>query len=102
MKNLILVVHANTQQELSDLLRTLKPIQGFTFTHVEGHGVHSDQDSFLSARDKVVGYVPRLRVDILLEDGDVEIILDAVRAGTNGGFDAGVYWCVDVVKSGRL
>jgi len=52
MKNLILIIHANGQQDMSDLLRNLEPVQGFTFTHVEGHGAHSEQDPFLSVRDK--------------------------------------------------
>lgn len=102
MKNLIMIIHANAQQDLSDLLRNLKPVQGFTFTHVEGHGAHSEQDPFLSARDKVVGFVPRMRIDILLEDEDVEAVLTAVRSTSNEDSDAGIYWCVDVERSGRL
>lgn len=102
MKNLIIIIHSNAQQTLSDLLRTLEPVQGFTFTSVEGHSNQSDRDSLLSARDKVVGYVPRMRVDILLEDQDVDRVLDAIRTSSNGGLGGGVYWSVNVEQSGRL
>ncbi len=102
MKNLIIIIHANAQQDMSDLLRNLDCITGFTFTHVEGHGTQSEQDVFLSARDKVVGFVPRMRVDILLEDKDVETVLAAIRSTSNGDFFAGFYWCTDVEQSGRL
>jgi len=102
MKNLVIIIHANAQQDISDLLRNLEVVPGFTFTHVEGHGAQSERDTFLSARDKVVGFIPRMRVDILLEDKDVETVLAAVRSAPNGGHFSGLYWCVDVEQSGRL
>ena len=60
------------------------------------------QDPFLSARDKVVGYVPRVRVDILLDDNHVDIVLELVRAMSKGGNELGVFWVTDVQNSGRL
>ncbi|MBL4852877.1 MAG: DUF3240 family protein [Robiginitomaculum sp.] len=102
MKNLVIIIHANGQQDMSDLLRGLEVVPGFTFTRVEGHGAQSEQDMFLSARDKVVGFIPRMRVDILLADNDVETVLTAVRDAPNGGHFEGVYWCLDVEQSGRL
>ena len=102
MKNLIMIVHTNAQQDLADRLRSLEQVQGFTFTHVEGHGAHVEQDPFLSARDKVVGYTPRVRVDVLLKDADVEKVLDALRATGKGGAGQGIYWVATVEKSGRL
>ena len=102
MKNLVIIIHTNGQETLSDLLRTLDVVQGFTFTNVEGHSSHSGRDSLLSARDKVVGYVPRVRVDILLEDQDVDRILNSIRTSSNGGLGGGVYWCVDVDQFGQL
>ena len=103
MKNLVMVVRANLQQELADRLRDLKQVQGFTFSHVEGHGAQEEHDSLLSTRDKVVGYTPRVRVDILLEDKDVDVVLEAIRSETCGltGI-GGVYWVTTVQQSGRL
>ncbi|MEW6324674.1 MAG: DUF3240 family protein [Nitrospirota bacterium] len=102
MKNLTLIIHTNAQQALADHLRGLEQVKGFTFSHVEGHGPHVEQDPFLSARDKVVGYTPRARVDILLEDADVEKVLDALRATGNGGNGQGIYWVTAVERGGRL
>ncbi len=68
MKILTLIIHTNAQQALTDQLRTLEQVSGFTFSHAEGHGTEIVSDAFLSARDKVVGHTPRVRVDILLED----------------------------------
>jgi len=102
MKHLTLIIHTNEQQDLADQLRTLKPISGFTFSHAEGHGVQVESDPFLSARDKVVGYTPRVRVDILLEDSDIGSVLDTLRNTTYGIKDHGIYWVTPVEQSGRL
>ena len=102
MKILTLIVHANTQQELGDQLRTLSEVSGFTFSPVEGHGAQVERDPFLSARDKVVGYTPRVRVDILLDDADVSVVLEALRQAENTVTGQGVYWTIPVEDGGHL
>ena len=99
MKNFVLIVHASLQQDLADRLRGL--VSGFTFSHVEGHGSHTEQDPVLSARDKVVGYIPRVRVDILLEDSEVEMVIEDISdiPGISGH---GIYWVNDVYRHGRM
>ncbi len=102
MKHLTLIVHTNVQQDLADQLRSLDQVPGFTFSHVEGHGVQIEDDAFLSARDKVVGYTPRVRVDILLEDDDVDSVLDSLRSTGYGVKGHGIFWVTAVDQSGRL
>ncbi len=102
MKNLVMIVHAGVQQDLADCLRGLGQIQEFTFSHVEGHGRQAESDHFLSARDKVVGYTPRVRVDILLQDDDVQVVLDAVRSDVPGITGRCMYWVADVARWGEL
>ena len=101
MKSLTIVVHAGVQQALADSLRALDMVEGFTFSHVEGHSHHSEEDPFLSARDKVVGYVPRVRVDVLLAAANVDAVLAALTA-QNHLSGQGIYWVTPVEKQGRL
>ncbi len=101
MKNLTIVVHAGAQQALADSLRGFKQVEGFTFSHVEGHSHHSEEDPFLSARDKVVGYVPRVRVDVLMAAADVDAVLAALTE-QNHLSGQGVYWVTPVEQQGRL
>ena len=54
MKNLTLIVHADIQQALADVLRALPGVTGFTFTPVERHGPQDERDSSLSTRERVV------------------------------------------------
>lgn len=101
MKKLTIVIHASVQQSLADNLRVLEQVQGFTFVNVEGHSNFSKEDPFLSAQDKVVGYVPRVRVDVLLEDADVDTVLASLF--TQNKFSGlGIYWVIAVEQHGRL
>lgn len=102
MKNLMLVVHADLEQALADSLRGLTQVTGFTFTRVEGHGSQDDRDAALTARDRVVGYTPRVRVDILLKDEDVDEVLQALRAANCGLAGRGIYRVTPVEKQGAL
>ena len=102
MKNLVLIIHASMQQDLADHLRELTPVTGFTFSHVEGHGSQVEHDPLLSVRDKVVGYIPRVRVDILLEDAEVANVLSTISQELPGVKAHGLYWVIDVGQYGRL
>lgn len=102
MKNLTLIVHADIRQALADVLRGLKEVEGFTFTSVEGHGPQDEHDPQLSARDRVVGYTPHVRVDLVLNDKDVDKVLQALREGNCGVAWRGIYWVADVLRQGRL
>jgi len=102
MKNLTLIVHADIRQALADVLRSLKEVEGFTFTSVEGHGPQDEHNPALSARDRVVGYTPHVRVDIVLDDKDVDRALGSLRESDCGVAGRGVYWVADVLRQGRL
>jgi nitrogen regulatory protein P-II 1 len=102
MKQLTLIVHAEIELTLSDTLRGLKQVTGFTFTRVEGHGQQNDRDPMLSARDRVVGYIPHVRVDILLKGEDLDAVLDVLRKSKSGVSGRGHYWVTEVEREGRL
>lgn len=103
MKHLTLIIRTNVQQDIADKLRGLEQVTGFTFSHAEGHGVQVEGDPFLSARDKVVGYTPRVRAEIVLQDNDLDIVLDTLRETANDGIMKGAYyWVTSVDQAGHL
>lgn len=102
MKLLTLIVHTSVQQELTELLRSMEQVPGFTFTQVEGHGNEVEADGFVSARDEVVGYVPRMRTDILLEDGDVGVVMESLCTTENNITGQGIYWVTAVEQGGHI
>lgn len=102
MKILTLIIHTDAQQALTDQLRSLKQVSGFTFSHAEGHGAEIESDAFLAARDTVVGHAPRIRMDILLADSDVDVVLKMLRTAKNSSTVQSVYWVSSVEKGGHL
>ena len=102
MKVLTLIVHTNVQHALADLLRGMKQVPGFSFSQVEGHGRDSESDTFLSARDDAIGYIPRVWTDILLEDADVDAVLTTLCEQEPRLSGQGVYWVTTAEKGGHL
>ena len=101
MKKLSIVVHTSLQQELADCLRGLR-LDSFMFSHIEEHSSQLKQDAFLSARDKVVGYVPMVRADIILDDDRAGTLIDELRASGMSFTGKGIYWVTDVGQLGEL
>lgn len=102
MKVLTLIINTNLQQDVSDHLLSLEQVSGFTFFPVEAHGIKTETDAILSARDKVVGYTPRARVDILLEEQLTEVVIKSLCESVNGLKNHGVYWVTSVERGGQL
>jgi len=72
------------------------------FSHVEEHSAQLQRDSFLSVRDKVVGYVPQVRVDVILENDEAKRILDDIRNLKCSFKGRGNYWISDIDEAGNL
>ena len=102
MKNLVLIIHANMQHDLADRLRLMPQVKSFTFIEVQGHDTQDKHDAFLSTRDKVVGYTPKIKADILLDDQDVAEVLQSIRKVVKHSRDQGFYWLLPVDESGQL
>jgi len=101
MKKLSMVVHSSLQQKLADLLRSLQ-LDSFMFSHIEEHSSQLGHDALLSARDKVVGYVPKVRVDIILEDERAQTLLDEIRNSKISFNGKGMYWVTAIETYGEL
>ncbi len=101
MKILKLIVHKSCQQELSDKLKTSGCADNFTFTHVEGHGIPEENNPTLSIEDLVVGYIPKISVDILVDESKLKNLLDTVQS-IKGVKGQGVYWVVSADRFGEL
>ncbi len=101
MKKFSMIVHSSLQQTLADFLRNMQ-LDSFMFSHIEEHSRQQEHDALLSARDKVVGYVPKVRVDVLLESDRIDTLLHELR-NSNVSFNGkGAYWVIDIEQSGEL
>jgi nitrogen regulatory protein P-II 1 len=96
-----MVVHSTLQQALADFLRS-KNLQSFIFTHVEEHSAQFEDDAYLSMRDKVVGYVPKVRLDVILADDEVKTLIAELRESGQSFKGRSLYWVTNVEASGEL
>jgi nitrogen regulatory protein P-II 1 len=80
----------------------MEQVPGFTFSQVEGYGNEVENDPFVSARDAVLGHIPRIRTDILLEDNDVKEVLSRIRTQHSNITGQGVFWITDVITGGHI
>jgi nitrogen regulatory protein P-II 1 len=101
MKKFTMVVHASAQQALADYLRS-QNLESFIFSHVEEHSANIEKDAFLSARDKVVGYVPQVRVDLILDGDAVTALLNDMKNSEHSFNGRGRYWVSDISEYGEL
>lgn len=101
MKKLSMVVHSSLQQELADCLRSLQ-LDTFMFSHIEEHSAQLEHDIFLSARDKVVGYVPQVRVDVILDNERAKSVLEEIRNTQCSFKGKGNYWVTDIEEAGEI
>jgi nitrogen regulatory protein P-II 1 len=102
MKKLTMIVHSSLQQTLADCLRSIPQIDTFIFSHVEEHSSQMEHDPFLSAHDKVVGYVPQVRVDALLPDDAITSALESIRHSQCNFKGKGIYWISNLPEAGEL
>ncbi len=102
MKVLTLIAHTDAQESLTDLFRSIDHVGGFTFSHVEGHGIEVEKESFLAAHDAAMGLVPRLRADLFLQDTDIDAVLQRIADADIGLKSKGLYWVTPIEKGGRL
>ena len=102
MKKLTMIVHSTLQQPLADCLRSIPQLDTFIFSHVEEHSSQLEHDPFLSTLDKVVGYVPQVRVDVLMKDEDVTIVMEAIRHSQCQFKGKGIYWISNLPEMGEL
>ena len=106
IKNKIIdVMRSNSKSESAtenqNELKLIEFVRNFTFTDVEWHGDQHEHDSTLSMRDQVVGYIPKIRVDILIDDSSVEALLKTVKS-IKGAEGQGIYWITPLDNMGKL
>ncbi len=102
MKCLTLIVHASAKRDVADRLRNISAVSGFTLVPCEGHSAETREDVFQNVRDRVVGYVPRVRVDLVLEDALVNGVIDALKTNEQERARIGIWFVTDIQKTGTL
>ena len=60
-------------------------VQGLTISEVRGYGRQKGQPEIYRGAEYKVDFVPKVRIEVVVDDGDVEQIVEAVRAAAHTG-----------------
>jgi nitrogen regulatory protein P-II 1 len=85
--------------KLDDVKRALETagVDGLTVTEVQGFGRQKGHTEVYRGAEYTVDFVPKVRVEILVDDADAERVLDAVvEAARTGKIGDGKAWVTPV------
>jgi nitrogen regulatory protein P-II 1 len=91
--------------KLDDVKTILKEagVTGMTVTEVQGFGRQSGHTEVYRGAEYTIDFVPKVRVEVLVEDGQVDATTDAiVRAARTGKIGDGKIWVADVDRILRI
>ena len=102
MKAIIAVIKPFKIEEVTDALNTLG-VSGVTLTEVRGHGRQRGHSEVYRGAEYKIDYIPKLRLEIVCEDADVDKIVQAISENARtGSIGDGKYWVVDIAQVGRI
>ena len=102
MKVVVAVIKPFKVEEVADALGEAG-IVGVTLTEVRGHGRQRGHTEVYRGAEYRVNFLPKVRLEIVLDDADVDKAIEAIVAnGRTGTIGDGKYWVLDVEQVGRI
>ncbi len=102
MKLVTAIVKPFKLDDVRDVLKNLG-VQGMTVSEVQGFGRQRGQTEVYRGAEYTVNFVPKARVEVLVEDADAARIRDAiVEAARTGQIGDGKVWVTDVGDVTRI
>ena len=102
MKCVTLIVHASAKSALTDFFHEIAEVRRFTMINCEGYDENDLADPRISPGDRVVGYIPRVRIDLTVNDPDVTTVMTKLRATESQVSGLGIYWITPIEDEGIL
>jgi nitrogen regulatory protein P-II 1 len=102
MKLVTAIVKPHRIEDVKEALRDIG-VNGLTTTDVEGFGRQRGHTEVYRGAEYQVDFVPKVRVEVLVDEGDVDGIIDAiVKAARTGKIGDGKIWVTDVDRVQRI
>lgn len=96
MKLVTAVVKPHRLEEVKEALRAFG-VRGLTVTEASGYGRQRGHTEVYRGAEYTVDLVPKVRVEVLVEDDDVDELLEVlVKAARTGRIGDGKVWTVPV------
>ena len=78
-------------------------VQGITVTEVKGFGRQKGHTELYRGAEYVVDFLPKVKIDVVVDDGQVDVCIDAItRAARTGNIGDGKVFVSDVLKVIRI
>ena len=102
MKLVVAVIKPFKLDDVKEKLKSLG-VQGMTLTEVQGFGRQRGHTEVYRGAEYEVDFVPKLRLEVLIDDGDAGPVVDAIveSAGT-GKIGDGKVWVIPVETAVRV
>ncbi|KRV50994.1 transcriptional regulator [Wenjunlia vitaminophila] len=102
MKLITAVVKNHRLDDVKDALRAFG-VKGLTVTEASGYGRQRGHTEVYRGAEYTIDLVPKIRIEVLAEDEDVEDLLDViVTAARTGKIGDGKVWVVPVETAVRV
>jgi nitrogen regulatory protein P-II 1 len=102
MKLITAVVKPHRLDEVKDALRDFG-VHGLTVTEASGYGRQRGHTEVYRGAEYTVDLVPKVRIEVLVEDGDADQLVDViVSAARTGKIGDGKVWTVPVEAAVRV
>ena len=78
-------------------------VSGMTISEVRGFGQQRGHTEHFGGEEYVLDYLPKVKIEIVSEDCDVDIFVDSIRKATHTGKAGdGKIWVVDLSEVVRI
>ncbi|MFI9625744.1 P-II family nitrogen regulator [Streptomyces sp. NPDC052042] len=102
MKLITAVVQPHRFDEVKEALHAFG-VQGLTATEAVGHGRQRGHTEVYRGAEYTVDLVPKIRIEVLVDDEDAEQLIDVVvRAARTGRIGDGKVWTLPVDTAVRV
>jgi nitrogen regulatory protein P-II 1 len=102
MKLVVAVIKPFKLDDVKDRLKTLG-VSGMTLTEVQGFGRQRGHTEVYRGAEYEVDFVPKLRVEILVDDAQAEeVVAGIVESASTGKIGDGKVWVVPVDTAVRV
>jgi nitrogen regulatory protein P-II 1 len=96
MKLIVAVLKPFKLDDVKEALKTLG-VQGMTLTESQGFGRQRGHTEVYRGAEYEVDFVPKIRVEVLVDDGQAEDVVDAiVTSASTGKIGDGKVWVIPV------
>lgn len=102
MKLITTIIKPFKLDDVKDALKSAG-VQGMTVSEVRGFGRQGGHSETYRGSEYAIDFVPKVRIEIVVDDTAVDSVVDTIRASANTGkIGDGKIWITDIARLIRI